>query len=112
LRFLSVSSIFGNDGINVNQEIIYRYLIPENNEDLVFEHNVLLRIKSDGPTLIVFVNDQQRKLIDIILKKNFNISVKADGEDDQDEGLVPGHPENMKNKVYDDHSVRKKYKIL
>lgn len=65
----------------------------------------MLRIKSDGPTLIVFVNDQQRKLIDIILKKNFNISVKADGDEDQDEGLVPGHPENMKNKVYDDHSV-------
>lgn len=37
-------------GVNANQEGIYENLINEDNEDLIFVKNILLRIKNDGPT--------------------------------------------------------------
>lgn len=53
-------------GVNANQEGIYENLINEDNEDLIFVKNILLRIKNDGPTFQVFVFEEQRKLMDII----------------------------------------------
>lgn len=69
LRFLGMSSIYKQMGLNVNQELIHRYMLGGKHEDQVFEQRWLIRIKSDGPTLIVFVNDEQRKLIDIVVGK-------------------------------------------
>ena len=57
LKFLVISSTYKNCGINVNQELLYRNLIPEN-EEQIYEDNYLIRIKSDGPTLIAFVNNE------------------------------------------------------
>ena len=57
LHFLSIGSTYMEDGVNINQELIYKSLIPDMKEDQVFDCEVLLRIKSDGPTIIVFVND-------------------------------------------------------
>ncbi len=69
LKFLGIAASFEHMGVNVNQEGIYSNLIPEDFEDKVYENNILLRIKSDGPMLIVFVNDDQKKLMDIVKGK-------------------------------------------
>ncbi|EGR27925.1 MIR domain protein [Ichthyophthirius multifiliis] len=71
LSFLATAATYRQCGINVNQELIYKYLIPKN-EEQVYEDNYFIRIKSDGPTLIVFVNSEQRKLVDIVNQKNFH----------------------------------------
>lgn len=44
---------------------MHKNIVPEQNEDLVFETGVLFRLKSEGHDLQVFIHDEQHKLIDI-----------------------------------------------
>lgn len=55
---MSCMSVLENEGFNINQESFFKSIVPEVEEDKVFEKNVFYRIKSDGPTLIVFVDDE------------------------------------------------------
>ena len=52
LRFLGFASSDKGDGVNENQELIYKYLIPEN-EDFMYDKGYLIRIKSEGPELLI-----------------------------------------------------------
>ena len=58
LQTMSQMCILNNDGFNLNQELIFKSIVPEEDEDSVFDYNVFYRIKSDGPTLIVFVDEE------------------------------------------------------
>lgn len=55
---MSHMCILNDDGFNLNQELIFKSIVPEEDEDSVFDYNVFYRIKSDGPTLIVFVDEE------------------------------------------------------
>lgn len=71
LRLVCVIATYNEQGVNVNQELIYRNLIPQVNEDEIFEDQILFRIKSYGPVIKVFVNDKEpSKLLDIAIKMN------------------------------------------
>jgi hypothetical protein len=55
---MSQMSILLGEGFNLNQELLFKSIVPEEEEDSVFDYNVFYRIKSDGPTLIVFVDEE------------------------------------------------------
>lgn len=44
-------------------------MVPEN-EEYMYDNGYLIRIKSEGPELLV--THEQRKLVDIVKKQNYN----------------------------------------
>ncbi|EAR92909.2 zinc finger, C2H2 type family protein (macronuclear) [Tetrahymena thermophila SB210] len=73
LKFLGFASTDKGDGVNENQELIYQYLIPDN-EEYMYDKGYLISIKSEGPELLV--THEQRKLVDIVKKQSYNVSKK------------------------------------
>ncbi|EGR30411.1 MIR domain protein [Ichthyophthirius multifiliis] len=87
LRFLSQGSCFFGEGVNVNQELIYEYLI-KNGLNRIYQENHLVQIKSQGKDLIIYLNNDQisnnlevniEKLVTFLGK---NINKKQKNEND------------------------------
>jgi hypothetical protein len=62
VEFLKCTAEFEGHGVNINQELGYRYILSS--VDRVFEDEVLIRIKSDGPQLKVYRNGEEQSLLD------------------------------------------------
>ncbi|CAD8111133.1 unnamed protein product [Paramecium sonneborni] len=69
MYFLKESVCFEEKGININQETAYKYILSSQR---VFEDEILIRLKSDGPQLKVYRGDQESTLLDYYHKYKNN----------------------------------------
>ena len=87
VEFLKCTAAFEGLGVNINQELAYRYILQDGQGDRVFEDEVLIRIKSDGPQLKVYRNGEEQSLLDYFA--NHDEILKGNTSIKQERALVP-----------------------
>lgn len=94
IQFLKNSAIFDGSGVNINQELAYKYILQEGQVDQVFDLEVLIRIKSDGPQLKIYRGGDEKSLLDYC-HNHEAMKQQAETKFQQEADLVPYICETM-----------------